>query len=475
MIFPREKEEPNISGPMSSGRLFALILLLALAAAITLCGCRAFDGILGGGTGESEEGRETAKVEDKTVFVDAKIYTDSTFVNASAARKRELSRLVTIAPIRDREVILEQLVDGKFVKRASYTKADAVGSDEAKDAKGTDSDDPLTIRVTFPGEGWRGETYTRWRLRIPETSTQERRKKNGSAYTLTKRYKGAAREVVITAYNIDKLELTSRNAVVLDERGQVLYAKAMNEERPPASTTKVMTGLLAFEKGNMGSIIMFTREGALVDYSKLGWPFKDKYVRLSEMTAAAMISSSNGAAESIAQALGGDDAGFAKMMNRRAKELGMEHTHYVNPHGLHDDKHYSTVLDQARLMRYAYTKYPGLRKMFATEKMDIHALDANGRAIELENKKDEDGNPAKQEVEIHTTNTMLGVVEGMRGGKTGWTDEAGSCLVCVYEAEGHLFYVATFGSYGEKSVAVAARDEDQQKLFGYIREHAIMP
>lgn len=151
-------------------------------------------------------------------------------------------------------------------------------------------------------------------------------------------------------------ELTTPAVVLMDaSTKRVLYEKNGNEQRYPASMTKVMTMLLAVEKGNLKDKI------TLSDYATLSIEYGSSHISLmggeqitlEDALLATSIVSANDAANGIAEAIGQDQETFVKMMNERALEIGCSNTHFVNPHGLHDKDHYTTPIDMAKIMSEA--------------------------------------------------------------------------------------------------------------------------
>ena len=149
-------------------------------------------------------------------------------------------------------------------------------------------------------------------------------------------------------------ETTSEAAVLIDaDTGAVLYDKGMNEYRYPASTTKLMTILLATENSSPKDVVTFTETGI----RDVTWDSSNINAQLGEQMTmkdcwfAAYIKSANEVCAQIAEYVGGTEANFVDMMNQRAKELGCTHTHFANASGLPDENHYSSPLDLARIMR----------------------------------------------------------------------------------------------------------------------------
>ena len=155
-------------------------------------------------------------------------------------------------------------------------------------------------------------------------------------------------------------DLTARNlrassAIVIEQTsGQVLYEKNADEMRPPASTTKVLTALLALTMGNQDDLVTVSANAANMpeDASKIGLQAGEQ-VRLGDLIRATMVQSGNDGAIAIAEHLMGSEAAFVNLMNEAAMRYGCTRTHFTNSHGYHDDNHLSTARDLAIIAREA--------------------------------------------------------------------------------------------------------------------------
>ncbi|NLO45699.1 MAG: D-alanyl-D-alanine carboxypeptidase, partial [Clostridiales bacterium] len=137
-------------------------------------------------------------------------------------------------------------------------------------------------------------------------------------------------------------------ALVVAETGEIIFGKNENERRPMASTTKIMTSLIALETGTPELEIVTTEEMVTVEGTSMGLLPGDT-VTLRTLVCGMLLSSGNDAANTVAIVLGGSVKGFAKMMNARAAEIGMNNTNFVTPSGLDDENHHSTAYDMALL------------------------------------------------------------------------------------------------------------------------------
>lgn len=204
---------------------------------------------------------------------------------------------------------------------------------------------------------------------------------------------------------------TNAKAFVLMDpvSGRILLEKNSEEKRPMASTTKIMTAIIALEKGNLKSQVKVSSKAASV----VGSSFHLKYgevLSLEDMLYGLMLPSGNDAATAIAEHIGGTEENFVEMMDQRALELGALNTQFKNPHGLDDDQHYTTAKDLALIARQAWSIYK-FREIVQTKTKDIK----------------EGINPRQ----ISNTNQLLWEFKGANGIKTGTTPNAGKCLVAA--------------------------------------------
>ena len=208
--------------------------------------------------------------------------------------------------------------------------------------------------------------------------------------------------------NTDEPTLNSRAAIILDrETETVLYEKNAYSKRAMASTTKIMTAILTIESGKLNDIVEVSKKAASIGGSVLGLKTGDK-ISLNDLLYGLMLRSGNDAAVQIAEYLGGSVEGFADMMNQKAKELNLINTHFVTPHGLDNPEHYTTAYELAKLTDYAMNNKT-FAKIVNTKQCSISI---NGNQKSLNN-----------------TNELLGVLNGVNGVKTGFTNNAGRCLV----------------------------------------------
>ncbi len=150
------------------------------------------------------------------------------------------------------------------------------------------------------------------------------------------------------------VSVSARNAVLIEQNsGRVLFEKNAHEVRRIASITKIMTAILAIESGEMNDMVTVSDRAIRAEGSSIYLKAGEK-IKLEDLVYGLMLRSGNDAAVAIAEHVGGSLEGFVFLMNQKAEEIGMSHTHFANPHGLDDSKdHYSTAYDMAVLTRYA--------------------------------------------------------------------------------------------------------------------------
>lgn len=197
--------------------------------------------------------------------------------------------------------------------------------------------------------------------------------------------------------------------VVMDAgSGRILYARAPDERRLIASTTKIMTALVAVERGNPDDVVTVSRRAASVEGSRIYLEEGEKQT-LRDLLYALMLRSANDAAIAIAEHVGGSVEGFARLMNEKARSLGCRNTHFVNPHGLDHRDHYSSARDLATIAAYAM-RNPVFRELVSTRRWQMPW-------------------PAKNSTRVLYSENKLLADEDGTGVKTGYTVAAGHCVV----------------------------------------------
>ena len=194
--------------------------------------------------------------------------------------------------------------------------------------------------------------------------------------------------------------------------GNIIWGKNETKRTPMASTTKIMTAIVAIENNdNLNQIVIVSTKAAGTGGSRLGLKKNDQ-VTLNDLLYGLMLVSGNDAAVSIAEFVGGSVEGFADLMNNKAQELGLENTHFVTPHGLDDPEHYTTAFELAKLADYALNNET-FSKIVGTKECTIHI---NNNYKNLRN-----------------TNELLGYLNGVNGVKTGFTNNARKMSGYIYK------------------------------------------
>lgn len=224
-------------------------------------------------------------------------------------------------------------------------------------------------------------------------------------------------------------------AILIDEQtGIPLFEKNADTKMYPASTTKIMTAILAIEKGNPEDTVKasFTAVNSIsFDSSKICLS-EGEQLTLSDLLYSLLIPSANDAANAIAEHISGSIDAFAAEMNAKAKELGAVNTHFVNPHGLHDENHYTTARDMALIAKYAMT-LPLFRQIVSTRTFTIEPTPQckEKRCLTSTNHLTDPNSPYYYEFAT--------------GIKTGYTDMAKNCLVSSAEKEGRKVIAVVMG------------------------------
>lgn len=254
--------------------------------------------------------------------------------------------------------------------------------------------------------------------------------------------------------NVFALELTCQNAILIDvESGKVIYEKDAYTPTYPASTTKILTAILALENCNLSdkakasynAIMSVPYDGttAAIQVGEI-WTVK-------QLVEAMMVCSANEAANVLAEHIGGNIESFASMMNSRAKELGAKSTNFVNANGLHDSNHYTTAYDMAIIARHGMLKLPEFKKAAKLKEFSLPDTDIY----------------TKSDRNFINTNRML--IESSSyyykyatGIKTGYTSQALNCIVTSAEKDGVELIAVVFGAMGAQN-----RTKDTLALFEY--------
>lgn len=265
-------------------------------------------------------------------------------------------------------------------------------------------------------------------------------------------------EVVERLFNLLDRELgeaiSAQGAAVLDENGELLYGRNADTQRSPASMTKLMTAIVVLDAGcledtvTVGDLYSCYEDGSVLLYLEEG-----ERIAMKDLLAALMILSANDAAAAVAIHVGGSIEGFAQMMNDKAEELELVNSHFVNPHGLTAEGHYTTPRDMAQIVRRA-SGYETIRELATLSEYHIESTGPDGEIKEYDLKS---GNPfANGSVTMEPFRYLCG--------KTGYTNAAGLCLAAAYEdtRDGKQYYCVVMNSQ--------AHFEDMTEAVSYLIE-----
>jgi len=229
--------------------------------------------------------------------------------------------------------------------------------------------------------------------------------------------------------------LTAKGVIVFDpDSGTVLYQK--NDELPllPASTTKIMTALIALEHYDLDDTVTISQESNSIGHSMN--LVRGEEISIENLLYGILVESGNDAAFALAQNYPGGYSAFVERMNYRAEVLNLNRTHYRNVSGVEQAGHTTTARDLATLAKEAL-KNPIFAKMVNTKTITIASSDQSTTHI------------------LRNINELLGVVPGLIGVKTGWTENAGECLVASTQRNGHQIITVILGStdrFGETEI-----------------------
>ena len=224
-------------------------------------------------------------------------------------------------------------------------------------------------------------------------------------------------ETALPTVSLD-ISTSAGSAVLLDASGsavRTLWEQNADQRRGPASTTKIMTALVAAEQMPLSAKITVPREAVGVEGSSV-YLTEGEVFTLEELLCCTLLESANDAAVAVAMAVSGSVEAFSALMNEKCSELGLVDTHFTNPHGLDDEMHYTTARELG-VIAAAALENEALRKIFSTYKMTVSAPDGGVRTLVNHNR-------------------LLRSIDGCIGVKTGYTKSNGRCLVSAAERDG---------------------------------------
>ena len=237
-------------------------------------------------------------------------------------------------------------------------------------------------------------------------------------------------------------QIFSKNVIVIDRKTLIpLYEKCSYEKVPMASTTKILTCILALENSNFDEKVTISKEASNIHGSTIGLKANTE-ILMKDLIYGLMLRSGNDCAIAIAEHISGNIDNFSKLMNQKAKELGLSNSNFCTPHGLDSENHFTTAYDLAILTNYALNNNE-FKKIVSTKKCIITI---NGTSREICN-----------------THELLGNTNGVYGVKTGFTFGAGRCLVTSCKRNNLDIIIVVLGA-DTKNI----RTKDTLKLIDYI-------
>jgi D-alanyl-D-alanine carboxypeptidase (penicillin-binding protein 5/6) len=226
--------------------------------------------------------------------------------------------------------------------------------------------------------------------------------------------------------------IKSRAALTMDaSTGEILFSKNSNRRLAPASTTKLMTAIVAIENENLSKVVTISKKAARAPHSKAG--FKEgNQITMEGLLYAALLGSANDAAVALAEAIAGSEQRFVLLMNEKALSIGAADTKFINATGLPGPGQYTTALDLSKILNYAL-RLSKLREIIGTPEAKITT--EKGKVFYLS-----------------STDKLLWSDEKIIGGKTGYTRRAGHCFVCAAQDGTRTILVVILGSPSRKNL-----------------------
>lgn len=269
----------------------------------------------------------------------------------------------------------------------------------------------------------------------------------------------------LCSFSCGAISISAESAVVINaETKEIIFEKNAFAQHSMASTTKIMTSIIAIESGRLNEVVsvdLIASEG-----SSIG--LKEGYkLTLQSLVYGMLLESGNDAAEATAEFFSGNEERFSDLMNKKARQIGMQNTNFVTASGLDADEHYSTAYDMALLGAYAI-KNPIFRKICSDSEETVSFIEPNTKAY------------------FSNHNKLLGYCDGVFGIKTGFTKKSGRCLVTACERGGVALVAVTLGApddwndheklYNEcfsllKTENIAFKIPEKIKVYGSLTEN----
>lgn len=215
--------------------------------------------------------------------------------------------------------------------------------------------------------------------------------------------------------------------------GKILFQKDSDLRLPPASTTKILTAIVALDSGRkLNDPLIVSKTATRVPASKL-YLRPGQTISIEDLLYSVMLSSANDASIVLAEGIGGSVEKFADLMTQKAHELGATDTHFTNPHGLTAPDHYSTARDLATLFKYAMTN-PVFQHIVQTKFSSVKSISPGKKKSQV------------RLISVRNHNRLLWNFNGAIGGKTGYTHAAQKCFVGAVERNGVMLIVSLLGA-----------------------------
>lgn len=282
--------------------------------------------------------------------------------------------------------------------------------------------------------------------------------------------------ILLSTYSFSfaqELNLDAESAILMDyDTLEILYEKNSHLKLYPASTTKTMTAILAIELGNLNDVITVDEEVIhLTKGSHIALDY-DEEMTLEDLLHALLIQSANDAALAIGKHISGSVEGFIKLMNEKAVELGALNTNFVNPNGLHNEEHVSTAYDLALIGKYAMEN-----ELFRSIVIKpTYVIGPTNKKTESRTLRSTNMFILGNENINYEGRTIPIKLDGVLGGKTGYTPQAQNCLITVFEKDNRRLLTAVIKANGKEVYADTHRlinyglDNFQNALLGHANE-----
>ena len=232
--------------------------------------------------------------------------------------------------------------------------------------------------------------------------------------------------IFVLCIGCSAVDVSAKSAYALEaDSGNTVFEKNADTKMSMASTTKIMTAIVAIENSSLDKVVKITPEMVGIEGSSI-YLQEGENLTVEELLYALLLESANDASIALAYSVGGSVEGFVELMNKKADDLGLKSTHFTNPHGLDNEEHYTTARELAIIARYAMEN-PVFNEIVSTYKRVIPLGEDGSRVLINHNK-------------------LLRSYEGAIGVKTGFTKKSGRCLVSCAEVDGVRIIAVTLNA-----------------------------